>query len=886
MAANSPPNPQEIGVQHFLTSIKLPGASRAIYVDRPTKPRPFYIPGVPIPTDGSEIIAEGLGGGAIDHIYEGLRGIAGGIPITRRVGGESEIQAMVNDYSEQIMADVAGSEELLRAIGVDTKNVGADLAQWKKDTAIANDRENFWRYWSTRSPKDRVYDPNTPYGYFKVVGNPLTNPSGYAKSLIKQDMARRAAGFVEYMEGSGVTHTNVPFAAKAEASSDLQRMVVSKLYEIKNRLDYLESKARTAAPTLQVSGGVAGGLTTQEGIELARLRMNKKIINDAYDEYQREKDNPDPAKRNGLVSKVREKASEIFSEKGKVMQTWDEAQKGKDLYDKFQEARKHPVRWAFRKYVKPRIVKNIANRVGKRFGAKWGSRVENFLNSPLNSRTIARRGGELLNKYVLKPAFKQGWKLAKQYGGKLVKEAGKRALNTVLQFLKQVVWEFIQQVVIAVVEAVAEAIGELVAGVVAAVGALGGTVLLIILIVVAVIVLLIILIIILLSNPPNNTTGGGCTLTGSVMQMNSPLLLNYVVDTGNKLCVPPQLMLAEMEREAPGSFSWDDGQYNLYTELNWENQRGITDAVKQTGYCFNNSSGAEGITQFVQSTFDGYAAQVTKITGHDPADRCNAQDAVVALALKLKADSGTTATNCTNWDQATVYQVAGDYCGNHCLDQENVCGVDYCGGVYAFYQGFQSALVCTGGPSGPGHPEIVAADEAINACTYYPNECGFMVQAALTKAGYIPMVSANGAASGFLNAAATLGYQVFQLPGGPTNITPPGLTGPPSYNLPAQLPQPGDVVVWVGLTAAAVDGHTGIVTKILRVNNKMTVFVHSNLDCIGAPTYTGQSDTAFVVSGGNLVGSQLSPSAYQVLGFARVTAKVKAPGGSGGGLTP
>lgn len=356
----------------------------------------------------------------------------------------------------------------------------------------------------------------------------------------------------------------------------------------------------------------------------------------------------------------------------------------------------------------------------------------------------------------------------------------------------------------------------------------------------------------------------------------SPALVKFAYDTGAKLCVPGNLILAEITREAPQALKWGDGDWFHYTTVGWEGAASIDDQRK--GYCFQNTSGAEGIGQFIFSTWYGgspsYADRAGQFNNRGaPGDRCNAEDSIAAMAMKLKSDSGTSSTECTNWDQATVFRAAGRYCGNQCVDQEAACGVDYCGGVYAAYLNYAS-LSPGGSPcsatAGPGNPVIADAMAALipSWCVNDPNlnRCLAMVEVALTNAGYKwTSAPASGTVAGRpANEGAweawftwpSLGYQQLTL----ANLRDQG-----------KLPEKGDIAVW-DQSPGVEFGHIGIVWDATIQAGKEFVYVMSNLDC-----GTGLKYTTFLVQGDKMVPESAGGLSQNVKfdGFLRATAAAK-----------
>ncbi|MEK7151563.1 MAG: lytic murein transglycosylase [Patescibacteria group bacterium] len=72
--------------------------------------------------------------------------------------------------------------------------------------------------------------------------------------------------------------------------------------------------------------------------------------------------------------------------------------------------------------------------------------------------------------------------------------------------------------------------------------------------------------------------------------------------------------------------------------------------------------GAMGPAQFIPSTWVGYKDQVTRITGHDPANPWNIEDAFMASALKLAKGGATSKTRTGEIAAAKAYYSGNSQC--------------------------------------------------------------------------------------------------------------------------------------------------------------------------------------------------------------------------------
>lgn len=176
--------------------------------------------------------------------------------------------------------------------------------------------------------------------------------------------------------------------------------------------------------------------------------------------------------------------------------------------------------------------------------------------------------------------------------------------------------------------------------------------------------------------------------------VNLPDLFNNAAQTH---CVPAALLMAISRMECGRAWGLDCNQIAKFSSDSWQEQ--VTADERNLDCCYNNWAGAMGPMQFIKSTWEG-------IVGKNPLDenamnRCRIDLSFAAAAQKIKGNSGTTAENCNNWDEETVYNVARRYCGScgssacnenypHPSEGDScdgtACGVDYCGGVWLQYQ--------------------------------------------------------------------------------------------------------------------------------------------------------------------------------------------------------
>lgn len=183
-----------------------------------------------------------------------------------------------------------------------------------------------------------------------------------------------------------------------------------------------------------------------------------------------------------------------------------------------------------------------------------------------------------------------------------------------------------------------------------------------------------------------------------------PTCLNLVDifnDKAQAQCAPTALLMAISRMEAGGIWGMDCNQIAKFSTDKWWEQ--ATPQEIDAGYCYDtcrrsglcSGTTVMGCMQFEENTWKGY------MPGYTTMDRCRIDLSIEAAAKKIKANSGTDSRNCTNWDEATVRDVAYHYCGS-CGTQgchsnpdpkdscSNACGVDYCGGVWILYQQYAS----------------------------------------------------------------------------------------------------------------------------------------------------------------------------------------------------
>lgn len=189
------------------------------------------------------------------------------------------------------------------------------------------------------------------------------------------------------------------------------------------------------------------------------------------------------------------------------------------------------------------------------------------------------------------------------------------------------------------------------------------------------------------------------TGTNGFETIQSNLLREMFARASSLACVPESLLLAISKREAGRTWSYSDDQVVFFKTPNWWEQAGVNEICLGLGYDTCQSSfcqpepppcapGASvmGPMQFEARTFEGYRSFIEPILGRF-SDRRILEDAVLAAAFKMKANSGTGSNQCQAWSEATVRQVAQAYCGA-CGGPS--CGYNYCDDVYLRYLQYQA----------------------------------------------------------------------------------------------------------------------------------------------------------------------------------------------------
>ena len=283
-----------------------------------------------------------------------------------------------------------------------------------------------------------------------------------------------------------------------------------------------------------------------------------------------------------------------------------------------------------------------------------------------------------------------------------------------------------------------------------------------------------------------------------VTQIKSLVLQGIFVDAAKRACVPPELMLAIAQREAGGSFNYTDEQVARFTTPDW--WLTASDEELRQGYCYNTCADAslgcigsdvQGIMQFERGTFNGYIDELRAILGHEP-NRCNARDVVYAAALKIKANSGTGAGECSGWGDDAVRQVAGRYCGGNCVDSA-ACGRGYCEDVLQKYKNYLSYAAGSG--------NVAMLEAFLVTPSDLVGWCARFIDQVMINAGYEPI--SQGYAVQYFEAAKAMGYQTFEAGFAP--------------------PQPGDIVVWSNLGGSG--GRPGHVDMVWAVDDLTVTLV-------------------------------------------------------------
>lgn len=198
-------------------------------------------------------------------------------------------------------------------------------------------------------------------------------------------------------------------------------------------------------------------------------------------------------------------------------------------------------------------------------------------------------------------------------------------------------------------------------------------------------------------------TGVSATSTTPFQQVNSGNMKELIKTVGDGQCVPPALILAIAHTEGYQSLKYSEEEVALFSTDGW--WKTATSDQLERGYCFDSckrrgayclaTDNVMGATQFNLNTWRGILPQITSavrsLFGRDVTDdeheRCNLQNAVVATAVKIKKDSGTSSTECTNWSEDVVRKVALPYHGSTCKRPN---GTDYCEDVVKTYRSYSS----------------------------------------------------------------------------------------------------------------------------------------------------------------------------------------------------
>ena len=182
-------------------------------------------------------------------------------------------------------------------------------------------------------------------------------------------------------------------------------------------------------------------------------------------------------------------------------------------------------------------------------------------------------------------------------------------------------------------------------------------------------------------------------------------LMTIFQDAADKMCVPVELIMAISGVEGGRAWSYTADEITRFSTPNWWQ----TDSASLCqGLCYNTcnpgscsswdpdcawttyngtyqEADVRGIMQFERNTFNGYHDALVKLLGREP-NRCLIPDSIYAGAMKMKANSGTDKTQCTNWSVETVRRVAKAYCGS--CNSPNC--PNYCDVVVARYLGYQN----------------------------------------------------------------------------------------------------------------------------------------------------------------------------------------------------
>jgi len=162
-------------------------------------------------------------------------------------------------------------------------------------------------------------------------------------------------------------------------------------------------------------------------------------------------------------------------------------------------------------------------------------------------------------------------------------------------------------------------------------------------------------------------------------------------EVGDSLGVPPALLAAFSSVEC-GKL-WSAPTDSL---TNWIQTNGNPE---EKGCCFNNGWNCWGPAQFLYSTWglarpgDAPSGTPTSGTYGDKAAKyvsappfmCNVKEAVYAMALKIKNDSG----GATTWSDEDIKRSAQSYCGS--CDHPKACP-NYCNNIIDRYHKYSSKL--------------------------------------------------------------------------------------------------------------------------------------------------------------------------------------------------
>lgn len=185
-------------------------------------------------------------------------------------------------------------------------------------------------------------------------------------------------------------------------------------------------------------------------------------------------------------------------------------------------------------------------------------------------------------------------------------------------------------------------------------------------------------------------------------------------EVARQYCVPKAIIMAISQMEAGGTWSYRDEEVTNFSTPDWWEKEGckmdekvVGDCTK--GYCYDTcrvtdlcpSYSVVGPMQFEESTWNGYKNQLEDDLSHEP-HRCNLRDSIFAAAMKIKADSGTGSSECTDWNKETVRRATRRYCGScgiaeecgtnptaECEQQHRACGYSYCEAVWLLYNEYR-----------------------------------------------------------------------------------------------------------------------------------------------------------------------------------------------------